>query len=42
MKPSLPILAMMVLASWALAIASLGLALHFLPVTPGTLPDHLE
>ena len=35
-------LALLVLASWATAVALLGLALQFLPVTRGALPDHLE
>jgi hypothetical protein len=28
--------------SWGAAIALLWIALHFLAVTPGYLPDHLE
>ena len=35
-------IALWVLASWLAAIAVLGTALRFLPVTPGYLPDHLE
>lgn len=35
-------LAALVVMSWLLSIALLAVALHFLPVTPGTLPDHLD
>ena len=35
-------LALLILASWLAAIALLEVSLHYLPVTPGTLPDHLE
>lgn len=42
MKSSLPRLAALVLMSWLAAIALLATGLHFLPVTIGTLPDHLE
>lgn len=35
-------LALLILASWLIAIALLDAGLHFLPVTRGTQPDHLE
>jgi hypothetical protein len=35
-------LAVKVVVSWLVAIALLNAALHFLPVTPGYLPDHVE
>jgi hypothetical protein len=31
-----------VLASWLLAVFVLITTLHFLPVTPGYAPDHIE
>jgi hypothetical protein len=31
-----------VLASWLLAVFVLIATLHFLPVTPGYAPDHIE
>jgi len=34
--------ALLILAGWLAAIILLDIGLHFLPVTPGTLPDHLE
>jgi len=44
MKPvnSLLRIAIGVIASWLLAITVLEATLHFLPVTPGYMPDHLE
>jgi len=35
-------IALAVVASWLIAVAMLGTALQFLPVTPGYLPDHME
>lgn len=35
-------LILLILASWLAAILLLDLGLHALPVTRGTLPDHLE
>lgn len=35
-------LALLIVLSWLTAIALLDAGLHFLPVTPGTAPDHLE
>jgi hypothetical protein len=31
-----------VIASWMLAVTVLVTTLHFLPVTPGYAPDHIE
>jgi hypothetical protein len=35
-------IALRVVASWLIAVAVLGVALHLLPVTPGYIADHLE
>ena len=35
-------IALKVVASWVIAVAVLGAALQFLPVTPGYLPDHMD
>jgi hypothetical protein len=35
-------IAALTVCSWLAAIALLWIALHFLEVTPGYLPDHLE
>ena len=35
-------MAVLIASSWLAAIALLWIALHFLVVTPGYLPDHLE
>jgi hypothetical protein len=35
-------IALRVVASWLIAVAVLGALLHFLPVTPGYVPDHME
>jgi hypothetical protein len=32
----------LVLVSWLIALASLAVMLHFVPVTPGYMPDHME
>lgn len=36
------LIALRIVASWLIAVAMLGAMLHFLPVTPGYLPDHME
>lgn len=35
-------IALKIVSSWLIAVAMLVASLHFLPVTPGYLPDHLE
>lgn len=35
-------LAVKVASSWLIAVAILAVALKFLPVTPGYMPDHLQ
>jgi hypothetical protein len=35
-------MALLIVSSWLAAITLLWIALHFLTVTPGYLPDHLE
>jgi hypothetical protein len=35
-------IAFKIVSSWLIAVAMLAASLHFLPVTPGYLPDHLE
>ncbi len=35
-------MAALIASSWLAAITLLWIALHFLAVTPGYLPDHLE
>jgi hypothetical protein len=41
LRLALRVVAASVLA-WLIVIALLGATLHFLPVTPGYLPDHME
>jgi hypothetical protein len=36
------VIALRIVASWLIAVAMLGAMLHFLPVTPGYMPDHME
>jgi hypothetical protein len=36
------VFAIAVICSWLMAVAVLAAVLHFLPVTPGYLPDHVE